>query len=395
MKTSLRDDSAAANGSNGKPALAGVIRSSVKIMNDFKARPRAVRHWIGGNDNYAETTANPTLRHMHLPGVDGSTSLAFAHLSVPVANVALAPLTGLHTYYGFDGVQVTDDTWAQHQIKENLNDLPAQWYPDRCALSGRWVTNPTYNAAKTAVEVTARTGTSGSVDGPQLRAGMLYTYDWAAARTPPLYGKTALPIDELTTGHDVIGAGLSDYRDMVAFRDFLRKLQRDKRIELGWSAIANSVTPWISFTGAAQYFHDKDYGAGGTKTPTYNGPGIDLTVTYAAQGRRTSIRVYPRFYARMAGGGSGSFSVYTRDATAGTGGMTGPTALTNPVTVTGSTWRWWPNTATFSESADPYFLANADPAKIPHCDNILPCGVASGGELQVAAYTLCVRPSTL
>src|SRR6476619_5898135 len=164
MRISLRDDSAASNGSNGKPALAGVIRSSVRILNDFVARPRAIRHWIGGNDNYAETTANPTLRHMHLAGVDGSTSLVVGHISVPVANVAGAPLTGVHTYYGFNGVQVTDDVSAQHQVKENINDVPAQWYPEHSSFSTRWVTNPTYDPTKTACEITVRSGTSGSVD---------------------------------------------------------------------------------------------------------------------------------------------------------------------------------------------------------------------------------------
>jgi hypothetical protein len=394
MKTTLRDDLAANVGSNGKPALAGAIRGDVKLLNDFNGRARPLFNWWGGNANTAETIAEPQFRGIYLTSSAGRGSLGSVTIQVPIADAAIVPQTGLIKNLSVNGVVTTQATLPQNRgVKETINEPPSVWYPQFANWDGLYgFANSDYTpGVATAQEVKVQIGTSPSTYGPQVRSGLIVEMqaDTAAVRGGhvPTVGGETLPLDGLTTGNDIIGTGIL-YRDIASLRDFYNRVWRDKRIHFGWSMCRNDLgTLGVSISSATpRYILNTQYGPG-SLTPTIGGPGIAVPLCFAAQGRRTTVRIYIRVFARMAGGGTGSLSVYNRD---NSGGMSGPTAVSNSPTISGSTYQWYPNTTTWSPD-DPWFLGNANPNYAS--DHILPCAQTDGGSaVEIAGFTMAVRP---
>jgi len=396
MKTTLRDDLAAKVGANNKPALAGAIRAVVKLLNDFNGRSRPLFNWWGGNANTAEAAAEPQFRGIYLTSSVGRAALGSVTIDVPIADAASVPQTGLVSYRSVNGVVTAQATLTHSQnrgVKETINEPPSTWYPQFANWDGlyRFADSDYSGGVATAQEVTVKVGNSPSTYGPQVRSGLIVEMDNDTASVRggavPVVGAGALPLDGLTTGNDIVGTGLL-YRDIASLRDFYNRVWRDKRIHFGWSMCRNDLgTLGVSIGNATpRYILNTNYGADGI-TPTMAGPGIAVPLANAAQGRRTTVRIYVRVFARMAGGGTGTLSVYNRD---NSGGLSGPTALSNAPTITGSTYQWYPNTTAFSAS-DPWFTGNANPAYAS--DKILLCAQSDGGSaVEIAGFTMAVRP---
>lgn len=393
MKTTLRDDQASAPGANGKLALAGAVRAAEKVLNETNGRARPLFNWWGGNANTSELAAEPQFRGMYLTSSVGRAGLGSVTIQVPIADAAAVPQTGLVKNLSVNGVVTTQATIPQNRgVKETINEPPSTWYPQFCNWDGLYgFSEPSYPLSPaTAQEVKVQVGSNPGVIGPQVRSGLIVEMqnDTTAVRggRVPVIGAESLPLDGLTTGNDIVGTGVL-YRDIASLRDFYNRVWRDKRIHFGWSMCRNDLgTLGVSITGPSpKYVLNTAYGSSGI-APTLAGPGIAVPLRYSAQGRSTGVRIYVRVFARMAGGGTGSLSVYNRD---NAGGLSGPTAVSAGPAITGSTYQWWPNSPFFSDT-DPFFFGNANPLYVS--DHILLCGSTDGSALEIAAFTMTVRP---
>lgn len=176
-------------------------------------------------------------------------------------------------------------------------------------------------------------------------------------------------------------------------RQSLLNTYQFRRGQIGWCAQAvesdsNFVTLSISPTNY-RYIFDQTYGAGGT-AHTVSSPAKTLPLTYSSAGLSTQVRCYVFVYARMTGViNTGSIGVANRDAS---GAMASAASdLTNPITVSGTTWKWYPDklsatTARFNPATAPYFLGYAGAGY----DRVALCGKSTGATntLQIAAFSI-------
>ncbi|MCM3878491.1 MAG: hypothetical protein ND807_00135 [Vicinamibacterales bacterium] len=395
MKTTLFDDAARGPASNEKPALAQVAKRLWAAANDFNARPRPVASWVGGNSNYAEDNATPQVRRLWYPASVGAPALGGVALVVPIADAAAVPLTGL-TLNQADADQTVSTLVPQSPgRREDVNDNANLWYPKYATstpLMAKQVSD--YSLPVTAREIKIQAGELGVTSGPQVRAGVIYerqieTKNDSAGVAHPVVGVEAMPLDHVSQGSEIIGAGLNG-RSLADLRTFINRLTLEKGIQFSFNFCKiPSVALGVSIGNNYCYFHNGAYGAVGTP-PSVTGPGIDVPLRYTSRGRLQTVRVYVRVLAAMSGTtDTGSLAVYNRD---NSGGMTGPTTLTHPETITGTTFAWYPS-GNFNAATDPYFLGNANPAYLT--DHILPCGRSNGSTNQIiiAAYTMFVCAS--
>lgn len=169
-----------------------------------------------------------------------------------------------------------------------------------------------------------------------------------------------------------------------------------RRGQVGWCAQAvEADAKYVDFNTSSQnfrYIFKQSYGAGGL-AHAVDAPALTLPLLYSAAGISTQIRCYVFVYARMSGGtDTGSIGIANRDAS---GVMaTSASALTNPVTISGTTWKWYPDklsatTSRFNPATAPYFLGYAG-ATSPAYDRVALCAKSSGATntVQIAAFTI-------
>jgi len=172
-----------------------------------------------------------------------------------------------------------------------------------------------------------------------------------------------------------------------------------QRPQIGWSVICpgqfSSSRRAIAFSTSPQqyrYIFDQTFGVGGSSFAVGD-PSITLPLANAAAGMRTQVRVYVFVYAAMTGAtNTGTLAVSSRTGALNTQAAT-PTALTNPVTISGVPFAWYPDPTTWTPSTGAYFLGNAAVAY----DRVALCAKASGpaaDQVAIGAFTFIVAPAT-
>ncbi len=390
----LLDDAGRGPARNGKPALAQVYRRIIETANKFSCRPRPIHSFWGGNGlNMSETDDEGSFRRMWITGEKGAPRIKGLLLAVPIADALVVPSTGL-TLFTTDQDQgfslIVPQTPGR---REDLNEASTEWYPRYAtpiAIFGEQVAD--YSSPATARDMRIISGDPvGPLYGPQLRSGLIME----RRIKDPAMGIEALPLDPYTMGAEIDGVGPT-YRDLRAMRDFISRLARQKMIHFGWGIEKNSATAVyghnVTFGNGTlyRYILNPAVGEGGI-APSVTGPGIEIPLAHTSLGKGTTVRAYVRIYARMTGGAdTARLAQYQRNDA---GGMDGLTLLANTPVISGTTWRWWPNTTTINEITDPYITMNANPAY--DTNNLVLCAGRNGttDDLLVGAWTICIRAS--
>lgn len=166
-----------------------------------------------------------------------------------------------------------------------------------------------------------------------------------------------------------------------------------RRGQIGWCAQAvQSDAKYVDFSTSPtnyRYIFDQTYGVLGTATAV-NAPALTLPLAYSAAGIKTQVRCYVFVYARMSGTtNTGSLAVSNKNAS---GVMPAdPNAILNPITISGTTWKWYPDklsdtTLRFQPASAPYFLGYAGAGY----DRVALCAQSSGATdtVQIAAFVI-------
>ena len=390
----LLDDAGRGPARNGKAALAQVYRRIIETANKFSCRPRPIHSFWGGNGlNMSESDDEGSFRRMWITGEMGAPRIKGLLLAVPIADALAVPSTGL-TLFTTDQDQGFAPVIPQTPgRREDLNEASTEWCPrylTPISIFGEQVAD--YSSPATARDMRIISGDSSPLlYGPQARSCLIIE----RRIKDPVIGIEALPLDPYTMGAEILGVGPT-YRDLRAMRDFINRLARQKMMHFGWGIQKNSAT--------AVYGHNVTNGNGvlyryilnptigeGDTAPSVNGPGIEIPLANTSLGKGTTVRAYVRIYARMTGAtNTARLAQYQRDDA---GGMDGLTLLANTPVISGTTWRWWPNTTTINEVTDPYITLNANPAY--DTNNLVLCAGRNGttDDLLVGAWTICVRAS--
>jgi hypothetical protein len=110
---------------------------------------------------------------------------------------------------------------------------------------------------------------------------------------------------------------------------------------------------------------------------------------YSAAGRETQVRVYVFVLAAMSGGtDTGTIAVANKNASGTMGAMA---ALTNPQTIAGTGFTWYPSLGAFDPATCPYFNAYAGTTFDRVC-----LGARSSGatdKVQIRSVMFAVVPS--
>lgn len=166
------------------------------------------------------------------------------------------------------------------------------------------------------------------------------------------------------------------------------------RGQIGWSCQGPDFGTPVTFSTSKnqfRYIFEQTYGTGGTgfgpKTP-----GLTLPLKYAGAGIYTQVRVYVFVYAAMSGtADTGSLGIANRDSSGGVNSTA--SAVTNPVTISGTTFQWYPgkvspSAASLDLATAPYFLGYCGPNA--DYDRVMLCAKSSGttDSVKIAAFTL-------
>ncbi len=197
---------------------------------------------------------------------------------------------------------------------------------------------------------------------------------------------------KFASGRDILATQAGSYGTMNQMRDRFDHTWKNRRPVFNWCT--NSTTSsFIGFSTSSQayrYIFDQSIGTGGT-APSLTNKAITLPGYAAGIYNFNILRVYVSVYASMSGGtDTGSIGVANR---AVGGAMQAFQAMQNPVTISGTTYAWYPGAGAFDPSTHMYF----DTPTAEDFDRVCIGARSSGASdyVRVRAVALFVCPSLL
>ena len=388
---------------NGEPAIASVMKRIANLANQIAYAGKPYFNWIadfaGSTAGCDDANSNPVFRQVYLGRNYGSIAEG--------TYVHWAPTPSLNQQSGFQGwgAKFYDTSYSSAQ---NFSTAPSVSYPLNL-LTDRIVSNRGFTAANSELKISSMPDQSisgGFANAPRLHSGMVLQQpqdlidpvvtgsyvDSSGTQTGknPYVGTSLLHV-----GGDVVGVTASE-----SSSEALRRLRVNlvdtiqfRRGQIGWSAIAPG-TNYVTFDTSSQdwrYIFDQTYGGGGSgNNSSLTSPAITLPLYLSAQDMATQVRVYVFVYAAMSGtANTGSIGIANRDSS---GNMAvSPSAVTNPITISGTTFQWYPSVASATGASlnlatAPYFMGYAG----GFYDRVVLCAKSSGATdtVRIAAFTL-------
>ncbi len=379
VKPQFQDDQQREYARNGKAASGDVMRKTIALANQVTFAGKPIFNWIAdlGTTNANITGIDPLYRQIYTGENYGAIREGARAIYLPDTGTSVAG-QGWHV------------TWTSTSTTSLLHysGVSGTSYPVG-ALTSHVLTSAGYGIRELKI---------GSVtsNGPQLSAGCVYQEpqnEIDPSLLQPIssvYGYAGLA--NVGPGRNVFGSSTS-----TTATEVLRNLTHvlvdtygRRRPQIGWSIPNPGVSSqFVLFATSGQqyrYIHDQSYGSGGL-TITESTPGITLPLKYAGSGRNTQVKVGVYVYAAMTGAtDTGSLAVANRNSSGTMAGVA--STLTNNVTVSGTTFQWYP-----SLGSDPaYFMGYCGSAA--HYDRVVLCARADGvtDQIKIAAYTIYVIP---
>lgn len=195
------------------------------------------------------------------------------------------------------------------------------------------------------------------------------------------------------SGRDILATQTGNYGTLEQLQERFTHVWMNRRPVIQWAThkkLDSTFDQYVScgFSTDCAYLFDPTVGDSGT-APSATGPAITLPLRYAAAGLSTQVRVYVWVLAAMSGiTDGGSINVANKDVS---GTMTAFRPLTNPQTIGGTGFAWYPSLGSFNPATAPYFLGNAS----DKFDRVLLGGKSSGGtdEVRIQSWMMAVYPS--
>lgn len=383
----LYDDAKRVDARNGAPASAAYASEMIGSLDSLACRFRPTFNFFGGSDAINRAAL---LHQNRLDVSPGSIGMSMTGLVVPSVGSPSDPqrVTG-----------TVGATTLTMPMAIGLRADPSRAvYPRDAVRTVRANFDAAPNDSPHAVTI----GSEGA-NGPQIRSGVFYErWNFTPTDPAPPDAPQVLPTDSFRPGGNILGreASFDDIHALAGLRDYYRRVIAGRRLAFGVAFVAGA--DGTEDDGCAKlnlsptnyrYILDQNTGQGGGATaPSPTGRGITIPLQFSACGLRTRIRLYFSVRARMAtgAGGTGTFATYSLDDA---GAMTGPTAMVNGPSVTGTTWQWYGWSSPFDPAADSYFLGNA----VRKYDRVLPCGKSTsvGDFLQVSSFSVAAFHSVL
>jgi hypothetical protein len=333
---------------NGQPAHGQTMESMATFLNQIAYAGRPLFNWWG-SDWPGGASPQDVIRQVVMRQQGAVQQRTAVHALRPTG--ALAAGQGL--FSGIDGVVAPAGT----DVDEGYASLPSAAYPADVVMRkivGEQELDERFAQVR-AGNITA--------NGPQLRSGV---YGEAGVQTADdTFATSAIA----GTGRYVaqgkvvaVDSSVSSIETVTRFRDRFNEVWMRRRPQIGWNiqAAGAGATSIQTLSTDWRYIFDNSIGDGGV-APSATGPGITLPLKYAGSGLRTQVRVIVCVYARMSGTtDTGTVGIANKNAS---GTMGAFAALTNPVTITGNTFAWYPTipSNTAPESM-PYFNGYCGPA---------------------------------
>lgn len=368
----LFDDSVATSAKNGSPTTASPVIDLATAIQFYQHQGRPIFHFWGGK---AVNNKPAYYRFLRFDKLEGG-GQAFRAMFAALPASAVTPTTD-------QGVRITEDSTDYDTAFAASSPSVYSDPEDTFALGA---TGPV-RLGSSGVPLSYA---SGPIDtaSPYLTSGCYYE-DWQQLEADPT--KTLLA-DGYVPGAGIIATKTSARTTLDILRDRFTHVWKYRRPSIGWSIRDAGTGASVNFStskNAYRYIFDQSIGDGGT-APSATGRATTLPLRYSAAGLRNQIRVYVWVYAALsAGTGTGTLAVASKDSS---GTMTGMTALTNNVAITGTGFDWWPHTGAFDPATNAYFTGYAGGA----FDRILLGAKTSGtATVKIAAFQMVVVHSTL
>jgi hypothetical protein len=370
------DDQKAEPGRNGLPAIASLIADYARVLNDLNYSGRTVYEWWGGDGT---ANSDNILRwlwdHHHL----GGSALRGRVLFLPHYGTRAA---GQGIRIGINRAGETHDTTTDYTLTEAATEPEGLTAVDVGA---------DIDHAATGSRIENELG-SVTTNGPGLIAGCMY--EQLQSVVDPSSNGALVPEEGFRPGASQVAVSPSSgLTNLERLRAMFNHCWYYRRPIASWS-IVKPGTNYVDFTTAKtsyRYIFDQTYGDGGIGIGATT-PGITLPLYASAAGLRTQIRVAVYVYAAMSGAtNTGSLAVANKDG-AGDMGTGTPAALTNPVSISGTTFKWYSGTG--AGNADPSALTGAPSYFLGDCyatyDRVVLCAKSSGStdSVRIAAFAL-------
>jgi len=368
-KLPLLDDQERALAKNGLAAVGSLVGKEADLLERIAYSGRPLFTWIGG-DSTTINKANcfrQVFNNQHSANVDEYTWLHY--------------LEGTAARVNTQGLTVSIDSSTTTTNLDYSTSPTPTYATDIKTLTARTAFGLTSTGAKELVFGSA------TANGPQLRSGLFLS----AGQFQVVPGEDTCTLDagRFAQNHEILGieTGATTDKTLTRFRNVYLNTWRYRRPQFGWSAI-NPGTGYVEFSTSKsdyRYIFDQTYGTNGTAIGAGT-PAMTMPLEYSAAGLRTQIRVYVFVYAAMSSGtGTGTLAVANKNAS-GTMAST-PTALTNNVSISGTSFAWYPSLSTALSSCA-YFTAYAGTT----FDRVALCARNSGGEfdgnVRIGAFTM-------
>ncbi len=358
-------DNVLSQGRNGA-APRGVLQATMVDVLQYKQHEgRPLFHWWGGWDykgiNYATSGATVfrMARHHALEG--GGRHLRMDAHVLPSKNIADSTTGGI-VFTGYSNPVGEKGTGA--------------YYPPNVTYAGGLTDNDDDEAPALVEENTI------GFDNVRPVAGCIYEDGIKS-----LQSSDTVTSGGMASGRDILATQSGSYSTLDRLRDRLNHVHQNRTTQIGWACPDNSYIEMSTSSHAYRYLFDQAIGTGGT-APSATGPAITLPNRYAGYGISTQVRVYVYVYAAMSGAtDGGTLSVANKDAGGTMGTMT---ALTNPQTIGGTGYAWYPSLGALSTSAGAYFQSPTNPAFDRIC-----LGARSEGttdKIRIKAWMMVVCP---
>ncbi|SRR6266478_341162 len=400
----LFDDTLRTQGRNGAPALASLIKRETDALNRLAFSGKPYFNFFTGG-------VSTTSGHVLLPS-DPNYGPAFrqVYCGRNFGNVAegaqihwASPPLNQQANQGW-GVKYFDTTFANYL---NYTTMPQIPYPTNIQTD-TIISARGFVAPNAEMQFFSGPENGAFSNGPILYAGMVYqqpqdlidqtstgayidSTGTVAGKSPYVgtqrlhQGGEVVAITATADSSDTLQKMRVNYVDTLTYR----------RGQVGWSAIGPGTgTGYVAFTTSKsnfRYIFDQSYGSGGTSFAA-SLPAITLPLRYSAAGLYTQVRIYVFVYAAMNGAtDTGTIGVANRDSA---GSMSSSaTAITNAPTISGATFKWYPDvasssTASLNFTSAPYFLGYAGAGAA--YDRIALCAKSNGttDSVRIGAFTL-------
>jgi hypothetical protein len=351
-------------GRNGAAPFGGVENMIANRLQYKQHQGRPLLHWWGGWDAGAITfaTSGATVfrfaRHDALEG--GGRRLRMDVHSLPPKNAADSTTAGV-VLSGYNNPVGANGTGA--------------YYPNQILVAGGLTDNDDDEVTAAVDEITI------GFDNVRPVAGCVYEDQIKALNVSDTVGG-----DQFKAGAEVIATLSGSYYTMDRLRDRLNHVHQNRTTQISWACRDDEYVEFATSSQAYRYIFDQTIGTGGT-APSATGPADTLPNLYAGYGISTLVRVYVYVYAAMSGNtDTGTLAV----ANKASGAMGAMTALTNPVSIGGTGYAWYPSLGSLTASTGAYFLSPTTAAFDRIC-----LGARSGGatdKVRIKAWTMIVYP---